>query len=75
VEAVMRLQYYPDRDSLYVQFGPGDAVQTQELAEGINLDIDESGTIIGLDIDHASRKLDLSVLANVELPKSAQRSA
>jgi uncharacterized protein YuzE len=75
VEAVMRLQYYSDTDSLYVQFGPGDAVEAQELAEGINLDIDESGTIIGLDIDHASRKLDLSVLANVELPKNAQRSA
>ena len=43
--------------------------------QGVNVDFDEAGTVVGLDIDHASRKLDLSTLETVALPLTTTRAA
>jgi uncharacterized protein YuzE len=43
-------------------------VQTREVALGLNVDLDEKGEAVGFDIDHASRKLDLSKIETVALP-------
>lgn len=71
----MKLHYYPDTDSLYIELAPAPAAETHELSPGINLDLDDRGAIVGFDIDHASRKMDLSRLASVELPIGSHRAA
>ena len=55
----MKLHYYPDTDSLYVELKAGPGVETREVATGLNVDLDADGNPVGFDIDHASRKLDL----------------
>lgn len=64
----MRLFYYPETDSLYVEFQDRPSVDTQEIGPEIRLDLDDAGRPVGLDIDHASRNLDLSVLEANGLP-------
>ena len=59
----MRLQYYPETDSLYVEFKDGPGVETREVTDGLNVDLDAGGEVVGFDIDHASKCLDLSTLA------------
>jgi len=61
----MKLVYYPDTDSLYIELRAGPGVETREVAAGINADLDAAGRVVGLDIDGASSQLDLSTLETV----------
>ena len=64
----MKLHYYPETDSLYVEFKTGPGAETIEVTDGLNVDLDASGDVVGFDIDHASRRLDLSTLETEALP-------
>ncbi len=64
----MKLYYYPETDSLYVEFQSRPAADTREIAEDVRLDLDEQGRPVGLDIDHASTMLDLERLETAGLP-------
>ena len=64
----MKLHYYPETDSLYVEFKAGHSTETLEVANGLNVDLDAGGEVVGFDIDHASRRLDLSTLETEALP-------
>ena len=64
----MKLHYYPETDSLYVEFKPGPGAETLEVTDGLNVDLDDQGEVVGFDIDHASRRLDLSTLETEALP-------
>jgi uncharacterized protein YuzE len=64
----VRLFYYPETDSLYVEFQDRPSVDTREIGPDIRLDVDEEGRPVGLDIDHASLSLDLNVLEARGLP-------
>ena len=64
----MKLHYYPETDSLYIELGPGPGVETREVSDGLNVDLDAAGGVVGFDIDHASRRLDLSTLEAEALP-------
>ncbi|MCC6467304.1 MAG: DUF2283 domain-containing protein [Alphaproteobacteria bacterium] len=64
----MKLHYYPETDSLYVEFQGVPSTDTREIAPGINLDLDARGRPVGLDIDHASKILDLKAVETVGLP-------
>jgi uncharacterized protein YuzE len=58
----VKLHYYADTDSLYVEFQQRPSVDTREIAADVRLDLDAEGRPLGLDIDHASRVLDLDTL-------------
>ena len=64
----MKLHYYPETDSLYVEFKAGPGAETIEVTEGLNVDVDDHGEVVGFDIDQASRRLDLSTLETEALP-------
>lgn len=71
----MKLHYYPETDSLYIELKSGPGTETREVAPGVNADFDDDGAVVGLDIDHASGKLDLTTLETVALPFGATRAA
>jgi uncharacterized protein YuzE len=64
----MKLHYYPETDSLYIELKNVPGTQTREIVEGLNVDLDANGDVVGLDIDHASSKLDLSRIETIALP-------
>ena len=64
----MRFQYYADTDSLYIDLADRPAVDSREVAPGVVLDFDADGALVGIDIDHASRIVNLSRLEAVSLP-------
>ena len=64
----MKLHYYPETDTLYIELQSGPGVEAREISSGLVADLDETGRIVGLDIDHASKHLDLSTLETIDLP-------
>ena len=70
----MKLHYYPETDSLYVEFKAGPGTETVEVTEGLNVDLDGDGTVVGFDIDSASRRLDLSTLETTARPLHSMRA-
>jgi uncharacterized protein YuzE len=46
-----------------------------EGADGLIIDLDSAGEVVGFDIDHASRRLDLTTLETVSLPVRSTRAA
>ncbi len=67
----MKLHYYPETDSLYIELKNVPGVQTREVVEGLVVDLDERGDVVGFDIDHASGKLDLSKIETIALPPAS----
>jgi len=71
----MKLHYYPETDSLYIELRAGPGVEAREVAPGLVADFDAAGSVVGLDIDGASRTLDLSTVETVALPLTGTRAA
>jgi uncharacterized protein YuzE len=64
----MKLHYYPETDSLYIELKSSPGTETREIVEGLVVDLDANGEVVGFDIDQASRKLDLSKIETIALP-------
>ena len=60
----MKLHYYPENDSLYIDVNTKPSSDSREVAEGV----DEDGHTVGIDIEHASTTLDLRTLEMEDLP-------
>lgn len=65
----MILNYYPETDSLYINLSEQPSVESQEISEGILLDYDADGRLVGIDIDNASNKVDMKKLILSRLPR------
>jgi len=70
----MKLNYYSDTDSLYIDLSEQPSVESREISEGVVLDYDASGNLVGIDIDNASRKVDLKKLTLNKLPAVVQNN-
>ena len=64
----MKLHYYPETDSLYIELSDAPGAETREIVDGLVVDLDANGNVVGFDIDNASTKLDLSRVETVALP-------
>ena len=64
----MKLKYYPDTDSLYIDLSEQPSVDSREISEGVVLDYDANGNLVGIDIDNASKKVQLKELTLSKLP-------
>lgn len=70
----MKLNYFPDTDSLYIDLSQRPGVESREVSEGVVLEYDDEGNLSGIYIDHVSRKLDLRELVTSHIPLVAKTS-
>ena len=68
----MKLNYYPDTDSLYIDLSSKPSVESREISEGIVLDYDADGHLTGIDIDNAHNKIDLHEVVLSKIPAELQ---
>ena len=68
----MKFTYYPDTDSLYIDFSSKSSAESREVSEGIVLDYDAKGNLVGIDIDNASKKIELKELILDKVPIKKQ---
>lgn len=71
----MKLNYYPETDSLYIDLSEKQSAESREVSEGIVLDYDAAGNLVGIDIDNASRKVQLQQLILSNLPSQVKTVA
>jgi len=65
----MKLHYYPEANRLYIELKTAPGAETREIiVDGLVVDLDADGNVVGFDIGHASRKLDLSKVETIALP-------
>ncbi len=60
----MKLRYYPETDSLYIDLSEQASTESREVSPGVVLDYDAAGHLVGIDIDQASK---IASLTNVSL--------
>lgn len=70
----MKLHYYADTDSLYIELCAEPSVETQELRVGVNMDLTADGRVVGFDIDQAAKVMDLSAFEMIGLPFQSIRN-
>ena len=68
----MKLTYHPDTDSLYIDLSERPSVDSQEISEGVVLDYDAQGNLVGIDVDNASNNVALNELTLSKLPAEIQ---
>jgi len=71
----MKLSYHASTDSLYIDLSERPSVESREVSEGVVLDYDAAGKLVGIDIDNASKKVDLQTLILSRLPGEVQTIA
>ena len=67
----MKLHYYRETDSLYIELLSAFASDSREVASGVVLDFAADGRLVGIDVDQASTRVDLSTLEEQGLPARA----
>jgi uncharacterized protein YuzE len=64
----MKLNYHPETDSLYIDLSERPSAESREVAEGVVLDYDVDGRLVGIDIDNASVRVELKKLVLSKMP-------
>lgn len=55
----MKIKYFQDTDTLYIEFRPGEVSETRDLDENTLLDLDEAGNIVAMTVEHAKDRADI----------------
>ena len=55
----MNIKYFQDTDTLYIEFKSAEVAESKDLDENTVLDLDQSGNICGITVEHASSRADI----------------
>ena len=55
----MKIKYFQDTDTLYIEFRPVEVIETKDLDENTLIDLDSSGGICGITVEHATERADI----------------
>ena len=68
----MKIAYYPETDSMYIDLSSKKSSESTEVSQGVLLDYDDKGNLVGIDIDNASKIMDLKELILSKIPVNKQ---
>ena len=71
----MKLNYYVETDSLYIDLSERPSTESREISKGIVLDYDANGNLAGIDIDNATAGVQLEQLILNKPPSKVQTIA
>jgi len=63
----MKIEYSKDVDALYIKLREAKIADSMDIEEGVTVDLDKNGYIVGIEILDASEKLELSELVNISI--------
>lgn len=66
----MKIKYFEDTDTALLEIGGGTPAETRELSEDVYLDLDETGHVVSITVEHASLRGDLSEMTFKRINKS-----
>jgi len=71
----VKLSYFADTDSLYIDLSEEPSVESREISEGVVLDYNAAGRLVGIDIDEASKRVQMDKLVLSQLPSMGETAA
>jgi uncharacterized protein YuzE len=54
----MKIRYFRDTDTLYIEFRSTKVAETRDLDEDTLLDLDAEGNICGITVEHAEKRIE-----------------
>lgn len=57
----MKFKYYPETDTLYIELKETPSVESEEITDGVVLDYDQNGEIVGIEIEKASKRREIEI--------------
>jgi uncharacterized protein YuzE len=70
----MKLHYFPDTDTLSISLLAEPSVESEEIADDVVVDFAADGRVVAIDIDHASKKVELIEIETHRLPIALTRA-
>jgi len=69
----MKIQYFPDTDTVYVQLNDNPVLETKDLGENTVIDVDARGNLVSITIEHARERADIAnfVFQQIATPVAA----
>jgi uncharacterized protein YuzE len=64
----MKVKYFGDTDTLYIEFRETDVIETRDLDENTLIDLDREGKICGITVEHASKRADIPHFSFEQIP-------
>jgi uncharacterized protein YuzE len=68
----MKIKYFEDTDTALFELGSTIPSETKELSEDIYLDLDESGNVVSITVEHASLRSELSEVSFIRMKDPTQ---
>jgi uncharacterized protein YuzE len=65
----MKVKYFSDTDTAYIEFSNQEVAETKDINENILLDLDKNGQLVGMTIEHADTQANLSEISFQQLTK------
>jgi uncharacterized protein YuzE len=66
----MKITYFADTDTALIEFSDAVVSQTREVSEDVYLDLDATGALARMTIEHAREKANISELSFVQMGKA-----
>ena len=55
----MKVKYFPDTDTLLIDFSSKPVIETRDVNENVLLELDEDGRVVSMTIEHAKQQTDV----------------
>jgi uncharacterized protein YuzE len=67
----MRVKYFPDTDTAYLEFSERPSAETKEITENILVDLDKDGNLVGMTIEHANSQANIDEISFQQVKRKA----
>jgi uncharacterized protein YuzE len=64
----MKVKYFAETDTLYIQFRESSVAETRDLDENTVLDLDSDGNLCAITIEHASSRTGIPEFSYEQIP-------
>ena len=64
----MKVKYFQDTDTLYIELRATEVAETRDLDEDTLLDLDASGHVCGITVEHAKNRVDFPSFSYEQIP-------
>lgn len=71
----MKIKYFSDTDTALVEFSDRAVAETREINENIYIDLDRSGNLVAMTIEHARQQASLPFLSYEQIEEKSPNKA
>jgi uncharacterized protein YuzE len=65
----MKIRYFADTDTALIEFSNEPVVETKEISENLYIDLDNSGNLVSMTIEHAKERANITEVSYLQMEK------